>query len=1170
MGVNAGDIFWFLRAKDERLAGDLQRGQRQAETWASRVATGIGISLGDALTRAVWRGIGAVADLGRNMVQFSADSRQAVRNIQSELGATTAEAELLGQVAEEVWAHGFTDSVLDAAAAVSQVRRTVSQLNAEQIRDTTQAGLAFRDAYGQDLQKTLQATTVLMDHFGLSNQEALDFIAAGFQQGLDASGDFVESITEYGTQFAAGQANAGQFFSVLQSGLQGGVLGTDKAADMFKEFRVRLLDGSEMTARSLAQIGLSVEDVTDQINAGTLTTADAFTLVMDRLRGTQDQAVQLQAGVGLLGTQFEDLGAGALQVNLLETSMADLAGAADQVQQRYSGIGHLFQTMGRQMISALEPVTGTILDLANQAAPALDAMFQRVRANAATFAAGLGALLREAFTAFQGIFRAIRGTQDQELGAAGQEAGAWGRNIIVSLARGMAAAITAVVQVLNQIGQVIASWLRPGSPPRLLPEIDDWGRGAIQAWVDGMAGADISGLRDIGDRIMGTLQGLGDGAAVGLFNQISQAVSGLFSSFGDDRGDDRGLVGRIVGSRAAIAQVIADLERTGEVGGAAWDALRAALEPLPGHALDYVEAMLQAHQANQALADAQENLNRVTQEYEDQLRPISQELAEIQRQRADTSDQERIAQLQAAIARGALSDEEELAAQQEIRERQLRIQERALRAARDAAVDAAQEQVEEAQAEADAAAEALGFQEALAAAQQENRNLVRQQIQLLDRLAQAMAGIGSALAGLGGGGGGLGGGLAAWEPPEVDLDTVTQDLEDGLGNLEDLAADLDLSGIAEEVAAAFAPLQGELETLGTTFQGIQDHQDGFNESWATFTGTYGSPIIETIKGIGIAFAAAKIATFIGGIATAIAGLSGAGGILGGISAAVAALGGPLVVIAGLVAALALAWKTDFLNMRTTITGLWDLIQIIAAAIVTRIETMAAQVGVWLGEVAAWFQEKVPEALERMRFWFAIRIAQAEARLAWLGTRADEILEKVRTWFQTTIPEALETARAAVKEKLEAIGERFTELKDNVLEPIREAFDKVREAIQWAIDKVQAFIDKIAGIVIPDFLKFDSPPPLAQALAMVADQAERLARSSIPALRSGLAQLPDPSLVALESPRTGGATGAAGSVPGGQVVTFTGDIILEDRAAVDAFVAWLSSMATERSLAAFGV
>lgn len=50
-------------------------------------------------------------------------------------------------------------------------------------------------------QESTRAAKAMMDTFGVSGEEAMSLIAAGAQNGLDYSGELLDSISEYSVQF---------------------------------------------------------------------------------------------------------------------------------------------------------------------------------------------------------------------------------------------------------------------------------------------------------------------------------------------------------------------------------------------------------------------------------------------------------------------------------------------------------------------------------------------------------------------------------------------------------------------------------------------------------------------------------------------------------------------------------------------------------------------------------------------------------------------------------------------------------------------------------------------------------------------------------------------------------------------------------------------------------
>lgn len=267
------------------------------------------------------------------------------------LGIARDAADQLADVAQNIYGKNLGQSVTDASAVITQAFREMGDVGEAELENIAGKALMIRDAFGTDTQESIVAAKNLMENFGMTSDEAFDFIAKGYQKGLDGSGDFLESINEYATQFKNGGADAAQFFSILESGYQGGMLGTDKAADAFKEFRVRIQDGTAATADALDQLGINQLDLNAKLASGATSAADAFQLVVKKLNETGDKSVQIQAGVGLLGTQFEDLGTqAALALSMTSTKMSDLTGATQKLEEQYLTLSNTGQLIWRKIV----------------------------------------------------------------------------------------------------------------------------------------------------------------------------------------------------------------------------------------------------------------------------------------------------------------------------------------------------------------------------------------------------------------------------------------------------------------------------------------------------------------------------------------------------------------------------------------------------------------------------------------------------------------------------------------------------------------------------------------------------------------------------------------------------------------------------------------------------
>ncbi|HFK2719178.1 TPA: hypothetical protein ACG1DY_005030, partial [Escherichia coli] len=130
------------------------------------------------------------------------DFDSAAGQIQAELGKTGEEAEKLTAAAEELWAEGFGEDLGSIANKVAGVSRALGDLSKVDLSYITKGLDLFERRGWADQQETLRAVKVLMEQFGMSTQEAMDYLTKGFQENLNYSGEFLDSVSEYSTYFS--------------------------------------------------------------------------------------------------------------------------------------------------------------------------------------------------------------------------------------------------------------------------------------------------------------------------------------------------------------------------------------------------------------------------------------------------------------------------------------------------------------------------------------------------------------------------------------------------------------------------------------------------------------------------------------------------------------------------------------------------------------------------------------------------------------------------------------------------------------------------------------------------------------------------------------------------------------------------------------------------------
>jgi len=278
----------------------------------------VGSAMGDIatpfeeMTKAIGIAQLAVAGLATAGVIAAGNLEKETQRMVNALGLPAEEAEKFKDIARDAYSSAFVEDLTAAFDGVILAQQRFGDNADTDIGKVVENAGKLEKTFGVDMNESMNAVSALMSNFGVNAADAFDLIADGYQKGLDGSGDFLDSINEYATQFSNGQATASEFFSIMQTGYQEGYLGADKAADAFKEFRVRIQDGSKLTADSLKLIGLDNTELQKNLQSGETTVFEVFNKIIGKIGETDNEQTQMIAGVGLMGTQFEDLGTKAV------------------------------------------------------------------------------------------------------------------------------------------------------------------------------------------------------------------------------------------------------------------------------------------------------------------------------------------------------------------------------------------------------------------------------------------------------------------------------------------------------------------------------------------------------------------------------------------------------------------------------------------------------------------------------------------------------------------------------------------------------------------------------------------------------------------------------------------------------------------------------------------
>ena len=365
-----GEAILYLSADDSKLGQKLNSAKQSTSSWVSSVGAGISIAMGGVVVDAVGKAAGALVSMGTAGFNASMEIDQAQRELIGTLGVTEAEAERLGDLGVQVFKDNFAGSISEATAAIGEARKQLGDLSDDELVAATENAYRLSDAFEVDVNEGINKASTLMNEFGLSQQEAFDFMASGFQNGLDASGDFLDSIGEYSNLFADAGFSADEFYSIMESGAAGGVLGVDKVADAVKEMGIKLNEGNKDTKSAFETIGLSYDDIASKVNSGEATWADYFDQIVGGLNGIKNPTDKAIAQTAIFGTMAEDLGVSFTEgLSAGQTALEDMTGSIDKIDARYNNFGSMWEGVSRRLTIAIVPITDKLLDMANNAMP---------------------------------------------------------------------------------------------------------------------------------------------------------------------------------------------------------------------------------------------------------------------------------------------------------------------------------------------------------------------------------------------------------------------------------------------------------------------------------------------------------------------------------------------------------------------------------------------------------------------------------------------------------------------------------------------------------------------------------------------------------------------------------------------------------------------------------
>lgn len=405
-----GLVEFDVRANLDNLQKDMDSAQDTAKKGGGKLADIAGKSAKAIGAAAVGVGTAAVA-AGGFAVNLANDVDKAMNSFAASTGVAKSEIDGYQDVLEKIYANNYGEDFQDIADSMALVNKNLGDLSDEQLQAVTESAFALRDTFEYDVAESTRAAKAMMDNFGVSGDEAMNLIAAGAQNGLDYSGELIDSISEYSTQFAKVGLDADDMFKIFEKGAESGAWNLDKVGDAVKEFSIRAIDGSDSTAAGFTAIGLNADEMAAKFGQGGETAKKAFNDTLKALSSIEDPLEKDAAGVALFGTMWEDLGPEAVEALAdIEDGAYDTGDALNDIKEvKYDDLGSMFEglkrsvemlalPLGEMLIPVLSELIEEVLPVLQEILPPLLESFESFLPTLIEMAENLLPIILDVFT----------------------------------------------------------------------------------------------------------------------------------------------------------------------------------------------------------------------------------------------------------------------------------------------------------------------------------------------------------------------------------------------------------------------------------------------------------------------------------------------------------------------------------------------------------------------------------------------------------------------------------------------------------------------------------------------------------------------------------------------------------------------------------------------------
>lgn len=318
-----------------------------------------------------------ITELGEKATDAFLQTDDATTKAKTYFAETGDAAEQTAKVIKDVYTDGVGESMNSVSDAVITVKKNLKDLDEITLKNLTEQAITLDELYGIDMNETLRGVNSLMTHFGLSAQEAMDYIVKGTSNGLDKTNELGDNLSEYSGKFAEAGYSASEYFQLLNNGLDGGAYNLDKVNDAINEVTARLADGT--IADAIGMYSTKTQELFQAWQDGKVSQKDVIDSIVSDISECTNEQETMNLAAKAFGTMAEDGGTKFIK------SMSSVGDTYDSVKGSAEGMfdsstteSQKLESNMRKLQETLVPLGEMLVELANTILPPLVSGVQKV------------------------------------------------------------------------------------------------------------------------------------------------------------------------------------------------------------------------------------------------------------------------------------------------------------------------------------------------------------------------------------------------------------------------------------------------------------------------------------------------------------------------------------------------------------------------------------------------------------------------------------------------------------------------------------------------------------------------------------------------------------------------------------------------------------------------